>query len=446
MAGPTPVSALIHAATMVTSGIFLLSRLNGLVTMAWQAMAVIALVGALTAFFAATIAFVQTDIKKVLAYSTVSQLGYMFLGIGTGSFVGAVFHLMTHAFFKALLFLGSGSVIHAMGGEQDIRKMGGLKHYMPVTRWTFLIGCVAIAGVPFVAAGFFSKDLILWSAISNVHIAQVAGIFQGLPSAEALLTVNPAIAQGNPLEVMLGWKAIFGLVTVLGFATAGMTAFYMFRLYFLTFEGECRADEHTKSHLHESPTAITIPLTVLAGLSIVGGWTGWPHFIAHWKPLHAAEGVMLAFEHWLAPVFEVSTYRVVNHFGAHYGVWEALSATAGSALAIAGIAGAYFIYMKRPTIARNFVEKYRTLHKILMEKYRVDEAYDFLFVRGTINAGKASYEADKNVIDGVMVNGTGFMAKSFGQALRHLQGGNVQKYAVYLVLSLTLAFMLLALV
>ncbi|MEZ4459925.1 MAG: proton-conducting transporter membrane subunit [bacterium] len=447
MAGPTPVSALIHAATMVTSGIFLLSRLNGLVTMAWQAMAVIAVVGALTAFFAATIAFVQTDIKKVLAYSTVSQLGYMFLAIGTGSFVGAIFHLMTHAFFKALLFLGSGSVIHAMGGEQDIRKMGGLKAYMPVTRLTFLIGCIAIAGVPFIGAGFFSKDLILWSALSNVHIGQVAGLFNGLPSVEMLTSqVAPAIAQGAALEVMLPWKIIYGLVAVLGFATAGMTAFYMFRLYFLTFEGECRADDHTKEHLHESPIAITIPLSVLAILSVAGGWTGWPHFIAHLVP-ESAEHAMLAFEHWLAPVFEMSMkYRVVNHFGAEYAKWEIASAVAGSALALLGIFAAYSVYVKRPSIARNFADKYRKLHQVLMDKYKVDEFYDATFVRGTINAGKASYEVDQKVIDGLGVDGAGFMTKSLGEALRYLQGGDVQKYAVYLVVAMTMAFMALALV
>jgi NADH-quinone oxidoreductase subunit L len=447
MAGPTPVSALIHAATMVTSGIFLLSRLNGLVTMSWEVMAVIALVGAFTAFFAATIAFVQTDIKKVLAYSTVSQLGYMFLAIGCGSFVGAVFHLMTHAFFKALLFLGSGSVIHAMGGEQDIRKMGGLKKYMPVTRMTFLIGCVAIAGLPLMGAGFFSKDLILWSAVSNVHIGQIAGIFSGLPDVSFLTTqVVPAIAQGAPLEVMMPWKIIYGLVTVLGFVTAGMTAFYMFRLYFLTFEGECRADDHTKKHLHESPMAITIPLTVLAILSIIGGWTGWPHVLAHLAP-PSAEHFMLAFEHWLAPVFELSSkYRMANAYGADYGKQELLSMLAGSVMAISGVALAYLFYLKRPSYARGAAEKYRTLHETLMNKYYVDEAYNFLFVRGTINAGKASYEADQKIIDGLMVDGTGFMARSFGEILRHLQGGDVQKYAVYLVLAITVAFMTLVLV
>lgn len=442
MAGPTPVSALIHAATMVTSGVFLLSRLNGLVTLTFEAMWVIAIIGALTAFFAATIALVQNDIKKVLAYSTVSQLGYMFLAIGVGSFTGAVFHLMTHAFFKALLFLGSGSVIHAMGGEQDIRKMGGLKKWMPVTSKTFLIGCIAIAGVPFFS-GFFSKDLILWNAWSNTHVFQIQGAFEGLPTIESLTnTVLPAVESQAMLEVATPTFIIHHLVFVLGLLTALMTAFYMFRLYFLTFEGECRADEDTKAHLHESPVAITIPLSVLAVLSVVGGWTGWPHVVSYWfKDNQKVADGMLAFEHWLAPVFDTSmTYRIVNRFGEHYKPYEWASMGFGTTAAILGISLAFIFYIKRPDLPGRIVESVGALYKVLEDKYKIDEIYDIAFVNRTVDAGKVSYAFDRNILDGVLVNGVGFFANAFGQILRYLQGGDVQKYATYIVLAIVMAF------
>jgi len=445
MAGPTPVSALIHAATMVTSGVFLLSRLNGLVTLSFEAMWVIALIGAFTAFFAATIALVQNDIKRVLAYSTVSQLGYMFLAIGVGSFTGAVFHLMTHAFFKALLFLGSGSVIHSMGGEQDIRKMGGLKKYMPVTRWTFLLGCFAIAGFP-LFAGFFSKDLILWNAWSHAHVFQIIGAFEGQPTIDYLTnTIAPAIQSGAILEIGIGTAFIHHLVFILGLLTALMTAFYMFRLYFLTFEGECRADEKTKSHLHESPTAITLPLFVLAILSVVGGWTGWPHVMSYWfKSRPAVADTMLAFEHWLAPVFETSmTYRIANRFGDHYAPYEWASVGMGTSAGLLGIGLAYVFYVKRPDLPARIVESLGMGYRILVAKYKIDEFYDGTFVRGTVLAGKGSYKFDGGILDGLLVNGVGFFAAAGGQILRHLQGGDVQKYATYIVLALVLAFIAL---
>ncbi len=450
MAGPTPVSALIHAATMVTSGVYLLARLNTLVTISYQAMLVIAVVGALTAFFAATMALVQNDIKGVLAYSTVSQLGYMFIAIGVGSFVGAIFHLMTHAFFKALLFLGSGSVIHSMGGDQDIRNMGGLRKWMPYTAWTFLIACVAIAGVPFLGAGFFSKDLILWGAFSNVHVFQVPGAFEGALSIEYLTsTIAPAVASGSELAVADISKAIYGGVYVLGIITAGLTAFYMFRLYFLTFEGECRADAETQSHLHESPQSMTIPLSVLAVLSAVGGLTGWPHAIAYWvKGLgesgEKVKSAMLAFEYWLAPVFEVSTtYRVANRFGDNYALYEGISIAVGSTAAITGIAIAWFLYVKNPNLPKRIAEQFSVMYRLLQSKYKVDEFYDIAFVRQAINVGKGSYEFDGKVLDGFLVNGVGFMAESFGKILRHLQSGDTQRYATYLVLAIILAFIAL---
>jgi NADH-quinone oxidoreductase subunit L len=456
MAGPTPVSALIHAATMVTSGVYLLARLNGLVTLAYEAMLVIAVVGAVTAFFAASIALVQNDIKKVLAYSTVSQLGYMFLAIGVGSFVGAVFHLMTHAFFKALLFLGSGSVIHSMGGEQDIRKMGGLHKYMPITSITFAIACVAIAGVPFVASGFFSKDLILWGAVSNVHIFQVAGLENmniaallvpgvdaaGMMPTEEATKAYAAVVAGEPLGVALGSRIVYAIVAFLGFATALMTAFYMWRLYFLTFLGECRADEETKSHLHESPPTMTIPLIVLGVLSVIGGWTGWPHMIAY-AAGDKAKKAMLAFEYWLEPVFDVSmNTRILNHFGAHPTVPETISMVASIILAGTGIGLAYFFYLKRPNIPKTIADSAGRLYTLLSNKYYVDEGYDYV-VRGSINFGKAQYLFDRYIVDGLIVNGFGFLASSIGGAMRHLQSGDVQRYATYIVLAVVLALAVL---
>src|SRR5712691_617135 len=255
MEGPTPVSALIHAATMVTAGVYMVSRSNFIYQMAPQAMTVVAVIGAVTAFFAASIALVQTDIKRVLAYSTVSQLGYMFLALGVGAFAAGIFHLMTHAFFKALLFLGSGSVIHAMHHEQDMRKMGALRKKIPWTFGTMLVGTLAIAGTPLMA-GFFSKDEILWRAFSS--------------------------RQGH----VLLW--------LLGAAVAGMTAFYMFRLLFMTFYGESRVDHHTAQHIHESPHSMTVPLIILAIGSVVAGYIGFPAWL----------GGSNAFEKFLEPVFE----------------------------------------------------------------------------------------------------------------------------------------------
>ena len=433
MAGPTPVSALIHAATMVTSGVFLLSRLNWLLTISWQAMMIVAWVGALTAFFAATIALVQNDIKKVLAYSTVSQLGYMFLAVGVGSFTGAVFHLMTHAFFKALLFLGSGSVIHAMH-DQDIRNMGGLKKYMPVTRWTFLIGCLAISGVPFFS-GFFSKDAILWGALSNTHVFQI----EGVPTVINLLstTVANPIQSGAALNVELASMITRYGTFALAVITAGLTAFYMFRLYILTFEGECRASEETKSHLHESPPAITIPLAVLALLALIGGLTGWPHFIAH--TLHW--DWMLFFEHWFSELFAVShTYRIANVFGEHPTVPEIVSMVAGLTAAGTGIGMAAFLYIKRPELPAKFMKNpiVARLHALLDGKYFVDEGYNKVFVEGSVRSGEGMTFFDKNVLDGVLVNGTAQIMATAGRILRHLQSGNVQRYATYITLGVLL--------
>jgi NADH-quinone oxidoreductase subunit L len=354
MEGPTPVSALIHAATMVTAGVYMVARSNWIYQMAPGVMSLVAAVGALTALFAASIGIVQNDIKRVLAYSTVSQLGYMFLALGVGAFSAGVFHLMTHAFFKALLFLGSGSVIHAMHHEQDMRKMGALKNKIPITFWTMAIGTVAIAGVPGLA-GFFSKDEILWKAFSS--------------------------SQGH----IVLW--------ILGAVVAGMTAFYMFRLLFMTFFGESHVDHHVEHHIHESPKSMTIPLMVLAAGSLVAGYVGIPAWL----------GGNNAFEHWLEPVFEPLPITPVPE--AHY----SLAAEAGMAavsviIAVIGISLAYSTYYKKSDRAERVSVKFRSLYQALLNKWYVDEIYDALFVNRAKDAGRGLWKFDAKVVDG-LVNG-----------------------------------------
>ncbi len=444
MAGPTPVSALIHAATMVTAGVFLIARLNFLFTMHPAVGLVVATIGTLTAFFAATIAVVENDIKGVLAYSTISQLGYMFMAVGVGAFTAAIFHLMTHAFFKALLFLGSGSVIHAMGGEQDIRKMGGLREWMPVTAWTFGIACVAIAGI-FPFAGFFSKDLILWEALTNSHK------FLAAAGPEAGWTFEHLVSNTQGFMDQSGAVGVSGLASafhwgfyIVGLLTAGLTAFYMFRLYFLTFEGECRADEETKQHLHEAPTSMTVPMTALAGLSIVGGWIGWPHFVPKgWfgEHHHAPEALswMLGFEHWIDEVFAgAAEYRIVARFGTHAYSAEMVATAASLLVAAGGIFAAWTIYLKNPGMPKEIADNLQRLYRFLSNKYWVDEIYDRVFVQGAIKIGSYFYAFDKYVIDGFIVNGTGWVATQIGKILSHLQGGNVQRYATYIAVAIVL--------
>ena len=360
MAGPTPVSALIHAATMVTAGIYLIARLHFLYALSPVALALVAYIGAGTALFAATIALVQTDIKKVLAYSTVSQLGYMFLGLGVGAYGAAVFHLMTHAFFKALLFLGAGSVIHGMSDEQDINKMGGLRHTMPTTYWTFAVGCLAIAGVPLLS-GFFSKDLILEEAYAAPH---------------------------GSLGLWL-----------LGTLGAGLTAFYMFRLLFVTFWGETRAEPEVAHHIHESPSVMTGPLIVLAGLSIIGGYFSVPHFL---------EAV---FAHQPAHVSFVIRYLP-------------------TLVGLAGIWLAYVLYVREPSRAARLSQQLAGLHGLLLNKYYIDEIYQAVFVRPVLLASQWLWQVwDTQVIDR-LVNGTAQTADASGSALRLWQTGNVQTYAL----------------
>jgi NADH-quinone oxidoreductase subunit L len=352
MEGPTPVSALIHAATMVTAGVYMIARCNALFSRAPETMAIVATVGSVTAIFAATIGITQTDIKRVLAYSTVSQIGYMVAAMGVSAFVGGIFHLMTHAFFKALLFLGSGSVIMAMHHEQDMRKMGGLRKYLPWTYWTMLIGTLTIAGVPGLA-GFFSKDEILWRAWSN----------------------------GHPFVWLLLWLG------------AGLTGFYMFRLIFLTFWGEERMDEHTKHHIHESPKRVVYPLAALAALSVVGGYVGLPGWA----------GVSNRFERFLEPVLRLpEPVRAIAVFGSSQ---EFLFTCLSVIIALVGIFAAYRLYVVNPELPERIAHRFQGLYKLVHRKYYVDELYDALFVNRTKNLGDACFFIDSNFVDGA-VNGT----------------------------------------
>jgi NADH-quinone oxidoreductase subunit L len=393
MEGPTPVSSLIHAATMVTAGVYMIARMNFLYSMAPDTLYVIAVIGVLTAFFAASIGFAQYDIKKVLAYSTISQLGFMFVAMGVGAYAAGIFHLMTHAFFKGLLFLGAGSVMHAMSGELDLRKMGGLRKKTPITYWTFFIACLAIAGIPGFS-GFFSKDEILWKAFSSSH-------------GEA-------------------W------IWLLGVVTAGMTAFYMFRLFFGIFYGECRASEEVKHHVHESPRVMTVPLMVLALLALVGGYVGIPHLL----------GGGNAIEQFLAPVFGPETpVKTALHFDLIRSAWASSGAAGhdGSLelalmvtsvfIALLGITLAYFFYIRNPGLPQRFVERFAGLYRWVHNKYFVDEFYDFIFVRGILKLGGFLLKvADGWIIEGV-VNGTAAVVKRAGDRLRKVETGYVQEYA-----------------
>jgi NADH-quinone oxidoreductase subunit L len=389
MAGPTPVSALIHAATMVTAGIYMIARSNILFTMAPVTQTVVAVIGLATAILAATIALKQNDIKKVLAYSTVSQLGYMFLGLGVGAYTGAVFHVMTHAFFKALLFLGAGSVIHAMGGEQDMRNMGGLKKFMGITHITFLLGCLAIAGMP-PFSGFFSKDEILAEAFKQ-----------------------------NPLY----WG--------IGVAGALMTAFYMFRLYAMTFLGKFRGTHDQEHHLHESPAAITIPLSILALLAVVGGWIGIPEVFMHGG--HRLEA-------FLEPVFAGSNEYVREHAAV-----KALDHSTEYMLMGISVAGA----LAALSFAWNKFSKYQKTDeaetgfgKMLENKWYVDELYDSVIVKpiGSL-ANFFNNILEKRGIDG-FVNGVGKAVNYGSRQIRLLQSGQVGTYVLLMVVGILVLFII----
>ena len=381
MAGPTPVSALIHAATMVTAGVYMVARCSVLYALAPAAMEVVAVIGAATAIFAASIGLVQNDIKKVLAYSTISQLGYMFLALGVGAFAAGIFHVLTHAFFKALLFLGSGAVIHAMHDEQDIRKMGGLKDSLPVTHKTFLVGTIAIAGIP-PLAGFFSKDEILWKAFANGH-----------------------------------WFLWF-----VGLAGAGLTAFYIFRLFSLTFEGEKRWE--AGKHPHEAPRTMTIPLIALAVLSIVGGFVGVP----------ASLGGGNAVEQWLAPVFEQAEEKMLLP-GHTVEPVEYILMVLSVVVALGGIVLARTWYLRKKDVPERLSVKAAGLYKLLLNKYFVDEIYDAAVVTPVI---KGSERFLWKIVDVGMIDWTvNAIAKFFGmlsRTVRVVQTGVAQSYVFVFVL------------
>jgi NADH-quinone oxidoreductase subunit L len=379
MAGPTPVSALIHAATMVTAGIYMIARSHVLYDLTPVTQSVVAVVGLATALLAASIALKQNDIKKVLAYSTVSQLGYMFVGLGVGAYTGAVFHVMTHAFFKALLFLGAGSVIHAMGGEQDMRKMGGLSKWLPVTRWTMLIGCIAIAGIP-PFSGFFSKDEILAAAYAKSPVYYVIGVF-----------------------------------------TALLTAFYMFRLYATTFMGGFRGSHEQGHHLHESPAAMTIPLIVLAVLAAVGGFLGIPE-------------VFVKDSHWLAkflgPVLGGEGAPASVGTGTEWGLMGV-----SVVVALIGTFWAVARFSRKPELGEA-----TGFGKVLANKWYVDEFYNAVIVRPLDLLAQFLEWFDKNIVDGI-VNAVGSLVQYGSRQLRLLQSGQVGGYVLLMVLGILVLFL-----
>ena len=393
MSGPTPVSALIHAATMVTAGVYMIARLSPLFELSPVALSVVAHVGAITALFAGSIAVAQTDIKKVLAYSTVSQLGFMFLACGVGAYQTAVFHLMTHAFFKALLFLGSGSVIHACSGEQDMTKMGALKKHLPHTHLTMLVGSLAISGIPFFS-GFFSKDEILYSSIA-------------LPGGVSYLFF-------------------------IGVITAILTAFYTGRMMSLTFYGDKRYSHKVEHHLHESPALMTFPLYALAILAALGGFLGVPHLLGDYL------GHMPHYlSHWLDPVVPAKHLPLVGvKIALHEGVVMAGSSILAMISFFAGIK-----LFKKPMFVQDIISGFKSFEKVLANKYYVDELYNVVVVNPIkIISNFCASIIDKNIIDGA-VNGIGSQVKKIGSGLRVLQTGDIQSYAFMMIMGLLLAIL-----
>jgi NADH-quinone oxidoreductase subunit L len=431
MEGPTPVSALIHAATMVTAGIYMIARSHAIFNLAPHALQVVAIIGCITAIFAATMGLAQTDIKRVLAYSTVSQLGYMFLACGVAAYSAGIFHLMTHAFFKALLFLGAGSVIHAVGGEQDMRRMGGLRKLIPVTFWVVTIATIAIAGIP-PFAGFFSKDEILGAVFHSPY--------------------------GGPV------------IWAIGVITAGLTSFYMFRLWFMTFFGELKlgsvdvgeeahsahapaqaahgaashshghADDQSHGHggVHESPWIMLAPLVILAVLSVVGGWVGVPQFMGGHNEI----------EHFLAPVMQsgpaVAGEAVSDHDATTSHAGEAtpentkeewLLAGTSVAAALIGLFFAYLFYYKRAELPERITSKMHGIYTMVLHKYYVDEGYGAIFVKPLLALSTVVLwrGVDQGVIDG-LVNGAGSASQGVGNELRQMQSGNIRSYAAWVAI------------
>jgi len=374
MEGPTPVSALIHAATMVTAGVYMVARSSVIFASSETAMLVVAGIGAFTAIFAASIGIAQTDIKRVMAYSTVSQLGYMFMALGVGAWIPAIFHLITHAFFKALLFLGSGSVIHALSGEQDMRRMGGLRSRIPYTYWTLLAGAIALSGI-FPFAGFWSKDEILGIAFKD-------GAY---------------------------------IIWAIGLVAAFITAFYTFRLIFMTFWNESRMEPEVEKHVHESPWSMTVPLMVLGGLSLVGGFLGFP----------PEAGV---FHHFLEPVFEPANEILGIHHEPFGGIDLTLMIVS-VAVAVSGVVLAYFFYVRQRDLPEKAGSAAQPLYKAIYNKWYIDEIYDATVVRLVIDGSRFLWRSfDAAVIDGI-VNGVGKLWEVSGAAVRPAQTGKVQNYA-----------------
>jgi NADH-quinone oxidoreductase subunit L len=379
MEGPTPVSALIHAATMVTAGVFLVARCSPIFSLSETALVVVALTGAITSLFAATIGLVQNDLKRIIAYSTVSQLGYMFLACGVGAYTAGVFHLYTHAFFKALLFLCAGSVMHAMGGELDIQKMGNLRKYMPVTYLTMLIASFSISGIPGLA-GFFSKDEILWMAYA-------------------------------------GESPVGKLVWAIGTLVAFLTAFYSFRLIFLTFHGKFRGTHEQEHHLHESPKSMTIPLMVLCVGAIAAGWVGIPALI----------GEKIGVHNYIAEFMK----PVLGHPEGHGTHGEEMVVMMISiAVGLAGIGLAYFMYVMRPELPARLTQQFRGVHRVLFNKYYVDELYSFIIIRPAIWTAKNVLIGitDARIIEAI-VNGVPSAIAALSSGLRKVQTGLMQHYA-----------------
>jgi NADH-quinone oxidoreductase subunit L len=386
MAGPTPVSALIHAATMVTAGVYMVTRCNVLFRLAPMAMLAVAIIGGVTAIFAAIIAVAQNDIKKVLAYSTVSQLGYMFLACGVGAYAAGMFHVFTHAFFKACLFLGSGAVIHAMSGEQDMRKMGGLKSRLPITFWTFLAATLALAGIP-PLAGFFSKDAIL------------ASVFEE------------------------GQYILFGI----GLVTAGLTAFYMMRLVSLTFTGGFRGTHEQEHHVHEAPPTMTIPLVILAALSIVAGFIGLPKVLAENGNRFAA---------LLEPILpKLPEAEAAAHELSHATEWTLIALSV--AVAVGGLLLGWAWYTRgKGEVPDKIAAASPGFSALVADKFRIDELYDFVIVRPFNWLARVLWKVvDVLVIDGIL-NAAAFLTELTGDLLRFLQTGNVRNYALTLFLGL----------
>ena len=391
MEGPTPISALIHAATMVTAGIFMVARMSPLFELSETALVFVMIIGAITAFFMGLLGLVQHDIKRVVAYSTLSQLGYMTVALGVSAYGAGIFHLGTHAFFKALLFLGAGSVIIAMHHDQDMRNMGGLRKYLPITWITSLIGSLALIGFPGFA-GFFSKDAI----IEAVHHSNLPG--SGIVYVAVLLGVF-------------------------------ITALYSFRMYFLVFHGEERMDEHTREHLHETPAVVTVPLILLAIPSVVIGWL-------YIEPMlfggHFGSSIVVAPEH-----------NVLGALGETYhGQWRMILHGLVSApfwLAVAGVASAWYLYIKRPELPARIAERFQWLHGFLERKYGFDELNQFLFAGGARGVGTAFWRiGDATLIDGLMVNGTARLIGWVSAVIRHVQSGYLYHYAFAMIIGLML--------